>query len=117
MRIMFIDDERRRMRVYIEELQDAKHEVLLQDNVDEALEILRKATECFDLIVLDVSMPSGKEYKFEDTNGGSRTGLVLYDTIRHLQPDLKIIVFTNVSDRGVAERFRKEDARLCRFVR
>jgi hypothetical protein len=62
-------------------------------------------------------MPTGAEYKYEDTNGSSRTGTALYDTIRAEWPDLKVIVFTNVSDRRVAERFGKEDAQLCRFAR
>ena len=117
MRIMFIDDEGRRMRVYVEELEDAGHEIVFQNRVDSALSILRESTEQFDLVVLDISIPSGAEYRFEDTDGGSRTGIALYDTIRSLRPDLKILVFTNVSDPRVAKRFAKENAKLCRFAR
>jgi CheY-like chemotaxis protein len=117
MKIMFIDDEPRRMQVYVEELEDAGHEVNFQDNVDSALTVLRNRSECFDLVVIDISMPSGAEYKFEDTDGGSRTGIALYDTIRKIWPDLKIMVFTNVSDRRVADRLANEDAQLFRFVR
>jgi CheY-like chemotaxis protein len=117
MKIMFIDDEPRRMRVVVEELEEAGHEVLFQDNVDPALAILRDPSQSFDLVIIDISMPSGEEYKFEDTDGGSRTGISLYETIRGLRPDLKIVVFTNVSDRRVAERFTDKDDPLCRFVR
>lgn len=117
MKILFIDDERRRMAYVVEELQYAGYEVLFQDDVDSALAFLRDLSERFDLVVLDISMPPGTEFKFEDTDGGSRTGMALYDTIRSLRPFLKIVVFTNVSDRRVAERFGNEDARLCRFVR
>src|SRR5947199_5861280 len=103
MKIMFIDDERRRMQVVVDELQDAGHTVVFTDNVDAALAVLRNPAEHFDLVILDISMPSGKEYKFEDTDGGSRTGMALYSTIRELRPGLKIVVFTNVSDSHVRE--------------
>src|SRR5687768_7226861 len=116
MKILFIDDEHRRMRIYVQELEDAGHEVVFEDNVDSGLAALRKGGP-FGLVVLDISMPTGTEYRFEDTDGGSRTGIALYDTIRSLRPDLKVMVFTNVSDHRVAERFAKEDSRLCRFAR
>lgn len=115
MKIMFIDDESRRMGVVVEELRDAGHEVNFQDNVDSALETLREHAGHFDLVILDISMPSGKEYRFEDTDGGSRTGMALYDTIRDAWHDLKIVVFTNVLDLRVREHFK--DAHLCRLVR
>ncbi|MFY9622582.1 MAG: response regulator [Pyrinomonadaceae bacterium] len=114
---MFIDDERRRMKLYVEELESNGHEVLFRDNVDSALETLNDLAEHFDLIVLDISMPPGKAFAFEDTIGGSRTGLALYATIRSLQPDLPIVALTNVADRRVADRLQGEDARLCRLVR
>lgn len=117
MRIMFIDDDRRRMQVHVRELVDRGHEVTFEDNVDSALEMLRDPTKGVDLVVLDISMPPGKAFAFEDTVGGSRTGLTLYDTIRSLQPALKIVALTNVPDRRVAEHFANQDARLCRFVR
>jgi CheY-like chemotaxis protein len=117
MRIIFIDDERRRMRVYVEELVDAGHEVVFQDNVDSALDMLQDLSERFDVIVVDISMPSGTAYRFEDTNGGSRTGMALYDTIRSFRPDAKVVIFTNVSDHRVAERFANEDPKLCKFAR
>ena len=117
MRIMFVDDERRRMQLYVEELVDRGHDVLFQDNVDSALATIRDPAERFDLVVLDISMPPGTEYKFEDTVGGTRTGLALYDTIRSVRPELKILALTNVSDPRVAEHFRRADDHLCRLVR
>jgi CheY-like chemotaxis protein len=117
MRIMFIDDEARRMRVYVEELTEAGHEVIFRDSVDSALETLRDESERFDLAVVDISMPTGAEYRFEDTDGGSRTGLALYDTIRREWPALKVLVFTNVYDPRLAERFAREDPKVCMFAR
>jgi CheY-like chemotaxis protein len=119
MRIMFIDDDHRRMRKYVDALESNKHEVIFQENVDLALATLRDQREHWDMVVLDISMPPGKEFKFEDTIGGTRTGLPLYDMIRRVRPDLKIVAFTNVNvqDPRIAEHFRDEDDRLCRLVR
>ncbi len=117
MRIIFIDDEQRRMQPYVLELEDGEHEVVFRDDVDSALATLRNPEESFELVVLDISMPPGNEFKFEDTVGGTRTGLALYDTLRRMQPDLKIVILTNVSDPRIAEHYKGEDHRLCRFVR
>lgn len=118
MRIMFIDDDRRRMRKYVEALEGDGHEVLFQDNVDSALATLRSPAEHFDLVVLDISMPAGTAYEFEDTVGGTRTGLPLYDTIRSWRPNLKIVALTNVPpDPSIAKHFSREKDPLCRLVR
>lgn len=117
MKVMFIDDEARRMDLYVEHLTDLGHEVIFQASVDAALAALTGLNQPPDLVVLDVSMPPGRTFKYEDTLGGSRTGLPLYDKIRGLWPELKIVAFTNVPDERVAERFRNEDRRLCLFMR
>ncbi|MBC8031915.1 MAG: response regulator [Pyrinomonadaceae bacterium] len=117
MRIMFVDDERRRMRLYVEELQDNGHEVLFEDNVDSALAVIEDPTRHFDLLVLDISMPPGETFEFEDTRGGARTGLALYDKIRGLRPDLKIVALTSVAERRVVEQLTRENPRLCLFLR
>lgn len=117
MRIMFIDDDPRRMGLYVEELVEGGYEVVFHAEVDAALAALENPTEKVDLVVLDISMPPGAAFKFEDTLGGSRTGLPLYDKIRSFRPDVKVVAFTNVPDRRLAEHFSKEDIRLCRFVR
>lgn len=117
MRIMFIDDDERRMQIYVAELVDNGHEVIFRDDIDLALATLRDPAEHFDLVVLDISMPPGTEYNYEDTIGGSRAGIPLYDTIRSERPGLKIVAFTNVSDPRLAEHFAKEDQRLCLFLR
>lgn len=117
MRILFVDDEQRRMEPYVWELQDAHHEVVFQDNVDSALGTLRNPNERFDMVVLDISMSRGTEYEFEETVGGTRTGILLYAKIRRLRPDLKVVVLTNVPYERLAKPFEGEDTRLYRFVR
>jgi len=117
MRIMFIDDEPRRMKPYVNELEEAGHEVLFRDDIDSALKTLREPSEQFDLVVVDISVPAGLEYRYEDTDNGSRTGIALYDTIRRERPGQKVMVFTNVPDSRLAEQFAKEDGRICLFAR
>lgn len=114
MRIMLIDDEQRRMEQYVEELQDNGHEVVLQGEVDLALSMLENDSRPFDLIVIDLSMPPGAAFAFEDTVGGSRTGLHLYDRIKGLRPNQKIVALTNMLDARVAERLRREGVRFYR---
>jgi CheY-like chemotaxis protein len=104
------------MMPYVEELKDNKYEVHFEDNVGSAVATIEDPAQQFDLLVLDISMPPGDAFKSADTRGGMRTGLPLYDKIRRLRPDLKIVVLTNVIERGVKERFALEDRRLCRFV-
>lgn len=117
MNILFIDDERRRMEPYVIELQLNGHEVVFHDEVDRALYTIQDNTVHFDLVVLDISMPPGESFAHEETREGFRSGLVLYERLRNVRPNLKVIFLTNVSDRRVAERFAMEDPTLCRFVR
>ena len=105
------------MRVYVQELEDNGHEVLFEDNVDSALAILEDLGNHFDLLVLDISMPPGETFEFENTRGGARTGLALYDKIRSFRPDLKIVALTNVAEPRVVERLTGEDPRRCQFLR
>lgn len=116
MRILFIDDERQRMEPYVWGLEDDHHEVVFQDKVDSALETLHDPNERFDMAVLDISMPPGTEYEFEETVGGIRTGILLYAKIRSLWPDLKVVALTNVPYERLAKHFEGEDTRLYRFV-
>jgi len=115
MKILFIDDDRRRMRHYVDELVRNNHEVVFEDNVDDALATLRSRDD-FDMVVLDISMDAGTEYRFEETVGGTRTGLPLYDTIRSERPELRIVALTNVPTLRIAPHFKRDSNRLWRLV-
>jgi CheY-like chemotaxis protein len=116
MRILFVDDDQRRMDKYVLVLEARGHEVVFADNVDSALAMIR-SKEDFDLAVVDISMPPGDEYRFEDTVGGTRTGLALYDTIRAERPKLPVVMLTNVPDPRVVTHFARDSERLWRLVR
>lgn len=115
MKILFIDDDRRRMRLYVDELVRSGHEVTFEDNIDQALATFRSRDD-IDLVVLDISMDAGTEYRFEETGGGTRTGLRLYDTIRAERPELRIVVLTNVPTLRIAAHFEQDSHRLWRLV-
>ena len=118
MKILFIDDEKRRMEPVVEELELLqKHKVIFEYEVDSAVKLIEDTTKEFDVFIIDVSMPPGREFRGEDTYGGARTGVHLYDLIRKTRPNAKVVILTNVADRGLAERFGKEDPSLCRFIR
>ncbi|HLJ29978.1 MAG TPA: response regulator [Candidatus Angelobacter sp.] len=117
MKVLFVDDEGRRMEAVVEELKESGHEVNFQASMDPALAILADQNQRFDVVIFDVSMPSGKTFQAEDTDGGARTGLNFYAALRQLRPKLKAVVFTNVADRGVEEHFKKQDRSLCLFIR
>jgi CheY-like chemotaxis protein len=72
--IVFIDDDRRYIQDYIEELRSFGYDALQQYNVDEALDfVVKKQTE-IKLVVLDMMIPSGERLKDKDKDHGRRTG-------------------------------------------
>lgn len=117
MKILFVDDEQRRMKPVIAEIEFRGHNVTFESTVDPALVRLGDSRQQFDLVILDVSMPSGKEFGNLDTDGGARTGVSFYGKLRAMCPSLKVVVYTNVADRGVEQYFEKENRMLCRFIR
>jgi len=117
MKVLFVDDDWRRLEHHVDELKERGFEVIFTNDVDDAVEKLRDLSNHYDLAIIDISMPPGKSLVFEDTIGGSRTGKALYELIRRLRPKLKIIALTNVPDISVASFFRSQDRSLCRFVR
>jgi DNA-binding NarL/FixJ family response regulator len=127
--IIFIDDEPRFMDSYVDYLKDfSNYEVKKISSVDEATSFLGHEAKSIDvqLLIIDVMMPPGEVFKDVDTKKGLRTGEFLYHKIRKEQPELPIIIFTNVSDPDFERKFenekmfrfmRKEDYRLVDFLK
>jgi CheY-like chemotaxis protein len=109
-KILFIDDEKRRMDSFAMELQLSDNEVIFCHDVDTAWNYFVKNCEQIQLIILDIMMPYGNLFKedSDSTEEGLRTGNLLYQKIRESTPDLPVVIFTNVSDDEVAEIFRTE---------
>lgn len=116
--ILFVDEERRHMNSFVEELQLAGYEVEFQTGVDaasSAWEFLQTNSTETELLILDIMMPPGEAFKEVDTGLGLRTGVRFFERVRELLPDLPVIIFTNVSDDKVKERFEREIN--CLFLR
>lgn len=107
--VLFIDDEKRWIWPYIEELKAADFEVRHESNVDSAMRYLDSFRGQISLLILDMMMSPGEHFSLEETSDGMRTGISLYDFIRRRMPDVPVIILTNVSDEGVRRRFEKEE--------
>lgn len=106
-KILFVDDENRRTQVYLEELRQSGYDAVLKTETDAAFEYLQQNQD-IDVLILDIMMPPG--VKFADkTEQGLNTGVILYDEIRTIAPNLPILVLTNVADRSVAQKFHEDD--------
>ena len=89
--ILFVDDEERRMENCLEELADRGFEVTIATTVESAKEVMAGST--VEMMILDVMMPPGP---YENTQDGTRTGLVFLREIRDRYPTMPVILFTHV---------------------
>jgi CheY-like chemotaxis protein len=93
--ILFVDDERRRMRSYVEAIELSHYQVKFESDVDDALDFFEKNCGQLKLLILDVMMPTGNSFDDEQTNDGLRTGICFYRKVRQLNPNIPVIIFTN----------------------
>jgi CheY-like chemotaxis protein len=101
--ILFVDDEKRRMDSYVQDLVLSGHEVEFKSDVDSALEFFADNRTQIKLLILDIMMPTGESFDDDQTRYGLRTGIAFYRKIREQNPSLSTIIFTNVSDENLAE--------------
>ncbi len=108
--ILFIDDERARIRPWVDELREAGLEVEVLASADVARQALDAAEAPPQGVVLDLMIPADGEVPDRDTGYGTRTGLWLLQRFRERHPEVPVVVLTNVDDPGVAEAVAKLDA-------
>jgi CheY-like chemotaxis protein len=113
--ILFVDDERREMDSYARELDLSGHKVEFETDVDSALKAFDEKLSQIKLLILDIMMPPSSSFKEVNTESGLRTGIHFYDRIREKAPELPVIILTNVSNEGVAQKFRGR--KKCWFFR
>jgi CheY-like chemotaxis protein len=94
--ILFIDDERRRIQSFIDELELNDHKVKFESNVDDALDFFASNHNQLDLLILDVMMPTGNTFNDKEADNGFKTGICFYGKVRQQKPNIPIIIFTNV---------------------
>jgi|GEM_PF-1222931 len=113
--IILVDDERRQMESYLDELKLANYKIEFRKDVGAAINFLKENLADIELLILDIMMPPGTLFGSSETNGGLRTGLHLYELIRENSPKLPILILTNVSDPGVHKHFLNES--FCWYLR
>jgi DNA-binding response OmpR family regulator len=113
--ILFIDDEPRYVRSYIEFLEDSGHEAHLETSIDEALRFFLANQDQIGLVILDVMLPPGELFTAAETEDGLRTGVHLFKKLREESRQLPIIILANVSSKAVEDAFVNQP--FCRFLR
>lgn len=112
--ILFVDDESREIDSFVRELQSSGHDIVFHHTVDAALAFFDSNRAAIRLLILDIMMPPGSAFEKDDTQMGLRTGIRFYERIREAAPDLPVILFTNVSEPQVIEKFKREPS--CLFL-
>ena len=87
--ILLVDDEPMVLNVAKSMLEKLGYDVLVSDNGPEAIALVEKGGETFDLVILDLIMPG--------MDGGKT-----FDHIRNLQPDLPVLLSSGYSLNGYA---------------
>jgi CheY-like chemotaxis protein len=89
--LLFVDDEEALVRLGQAQLAQLGYEVVACASSMEALEVFQAAPQRFDLVITDQTMPH-------------MTGESLTRALRHLRPDLPVILCTGFSDVMTAEK-------------
>jgi len=103
--ILFIDDEPRRVKPYIEELKLSGYQVEFKDNVDDALIFWEERKQDLELIVLDIMMPTGDNCDAsapKEAECGLETGIYFYNKYLKSQ-GVPVILFTHSVDAKIPD--------------
>ena len=102
--ILFVEDEQWLMEGMVEGLKAYGYDVLCATNGTQALELIE--ANKFDLILLDIIMPSGE--KIEDATFGRRTGVELCRILREeMRLEIPVVCLTVVTDPEIHHELRK----------
>ena len=92
--VLLVDDEDVIIKVSMEILNTLGYQVLTARSGKEAIEVYKKNKDKIDLIILDMIMP--------DMGGGK-----VYDRIKEINPDIKVLLSTGYSIEGQATEILK----------
>jgi CheY-like chemotaxis protein len=107
MRILFIEDDYITIHATKEHLELLGHIVEIVSDTNEAID--RIESEEYDVILIDIMLPTGKYFTLEDTYEGRYTGLKIIEHIKTneralLNRDKKIFLITNWRDNPLVEK-------------
>src|ERR1041385_2964214 len=107
--ILFIDDEPKLVKFYLDEVSNRGVGVKLITSVSELDDYLSKNEPAPECIVLDVMFPGQPGFPNYLTSFGMRTGLTIFGGLRSRYPDTHIVIFTASHDTEVTAFFRNQD--------
>lgn len=110
--ILFVDDEPRRVKPYIEELELSGYKVEFKDNIYDALNFWKERKQDLELIILDIMMPIGDDFDEaaqQESEFGLETGIYFYKKYLKSQ-GVPVILFTHRADAKIPD---KEDNLVC----
>jgi len=113
--ILMIDDEKRTLDSYLQELRLNDFAVRYESLVDAGLKCLEENAHEIELLILDLMLPFGQAFNEEETDKGLRTGVLFYERVRRTNDRLPIIILTNNVDEGIRRVFEQDPH--CRFFR
>jgi CheY-like chemotaxis protein len=102
--ILFIDDDRRTMKSYVQELEFCDYQVKFEFDIDDAFHFYENNREHIQIVILDIMMPVGEKFSNQmAAEDGLRTGICFYEKVREDQPNLPVIILTNVSSAELSD--------------
>jgi DNA-binding response OmpR family regulator len=107
--ILFVDDERRHIDSYTDDLTRSGYDVVYRPGVDNAVHYFDANSAEIRLVILDLMMSPGKTFENVDTDDGLRTGVHFYYRVREKVPELPVIILTNVNEDDVRAIFEGDE--------
>lgn len=105
MKILLIDDDRKRMGPFIETLR-LTHEVNYLFDANDIFPFLNDKSNEIDLIILDIMMSIGNlKENFKDEDNEKETGIFIFKLLKKKFPKIPVIIFSVVKDDEIKKIF------------
>lgn len=107
-KILFVDDDRRRTEIFVEMLRMEGYEVTFAATMKEAESEFKGGDSDFDLLILDIMMPS-EDYVGENTDESRKRGIKFLEEVRKTKSrgQLPVIMLTTRDDEATKEQARE----------
>ncbi|MEK7399591.1 MAG: response regulator [Candidatus Poribacteria bacterium] len=107
-RILFIEDDNFTLEQLQIALEDYDYEIVPASSAVKGMDLVNRMN--FDAVLLDIMMPPPEDIDPELVGNGRTTGVEICRRIRHLKPDLPIVVLSVVRDPGILRRIEEAGA-------
>jgi CheY-like chemotaxis protein len=107
-RILFIEDDKFTLEQLQIALEDYDYDIIPASSAVKAMDLINRMN--FDGVLLDIMMPPPEDIDPELVGNGRTTGVEICRRIKHLKPDLPIVVLSVVRDPGILRRIEEAGA-------